>query len=298
MLALGPWCHRNVAAIRGGPIAGVQIGEMPFFGERRFLAHAVLVPGLRAQQRTRLLYSHVDGTGVHAVAQTARHMAISEALERWAHGASTADPALSVRYGFDVDPTTNGMAAYPSLLPTPARAKAWEEAMERHAIRCWWEGRCGAVRRETEWPGVSAIEIPGSPQARTVVAWRRTTFDLVAYGHAASPTFLGALDHALMELARHEMALRHRWFGEGSRPDEARSEDIGECRSWFFATPEGHDLFLRRVDGCGAEPCPEPELVFDGELFGPWSAYTHIWRIVCRPFSEAYLRGGKEYFFW
>lgn len=298
MLALGPWCHRNVSAVRGGPIAGVQVGEMPFFGEKRFLAHAVLVPGLRAQWANRALYSRVDGTGVHEAAQTARHMAISEALERWAHGAASRDAALSAKYGFDVDPTTNGMAAYPSLLPAPARIRAWEEAMERHAIRCWWEDRCGATLRETEWPGVTAIEILGPQHTHTVIAWRYTAFDLVAYGHAASQTFLAALDHALIELARHELALRYRWFGNGAGPEQDPLSDIGECRAWYFSTPEGHDRFLRRVNERVEEPCPEPEIIFDGEVFGPWSAYTHIWRVVCRPYSDAYLKAGKDYFFW
>ncbi len=153
------------------------------------------------------LYSDADGTGTADVPMIARHMAISEAMERWAFHAKVraADREL---YGFDLDESSNGMAAFPGFFPTQARKRAMLEAVERASVIAWWEGLHDGEVRPTDWPGISALVLP-SPIGFgvTVLAFRETRSDAFAYGHGAATDFFGACERAVMELARHEYVL-------------------------------------------------------------------------------------------
>src|SRR5437870_5431045 len=127
MLSLGALLYRNVLAADGGPVAKVETGVFPVRGRRTVLANATLVPGL-AREKSLGLYSSADGTGTDSVVSVARHKAVSEALERWAFHA-TVRSERAEEFGFDVDPSTCGMAAFPGLLRRQARRKAVLEAV-------------------------------------------------------------------------------------------------------------------------------------------------------------------------
>ena len=122
MLSLAGLRYRNVLAVFGGPVARIETGHFPVRGRCVILANATLVPGL-VRKAPLSLFSAADGTGTHPVAAVARHKAISEAMERWAfHALVRSENAAD--FGFDIDPSSTGMSAFPGILRRQARRSA------------------------------------------------------------------------------------------------------------------------------------------------------------------------------
>ena len=125
-------------------------------GRRTFLANAFLRAGLAGDTARNEVFSAANGSGTSDSPMVARFMALSEALERWAHWQLCTRADGGIPYGFDVDPSTNGMAAYPGLWGRQARPGALMEASERFNLLNWWEGHLPAAETATQWPGVRA----------------------------------------------------------------------------------------------------------------------------------------------
>lgn len=296
MLSLAALRYRNVLAQHGGPIDRIELGEFTLRGRKAMQANAKLKDGL-TPRRDRGIYSEkADGTGTDPSGVVAQHKAISEALERWAFHA-TVRSARAAEYGFDIDPTTNGMSAFPGLLRRHARRSAVLEAIERYSLTAWWEGQAGGRTIETDWPGVSAVAIDGPFGGVTVVAYARSEWGGYVYGHAAEESLSAACERAVVELARHEWVLRAWWLGFVAG-DKRMPTSFFDRRCLFFATDEGHDLFHRRViESRSVGGIPSPEVICDCAIPGPWSEYATVWRFALRPVSDAYLTGGDRYFF-
>jgi hypothetical protein len=296
MLSLASLRYRNVLAPHGGPIERIETGEFPVRGRRMIQANARLIPGL-VRRRQRGLYSNTaDGSGTHALPAVARHKAISEALERWAFH-EVIGSERKAEFGFDVDPSSNGMSAFPGLLRRNARRTAVLEAIERFSLMAWWEGMAEGRQFQTDWPGVSAVAIDGPFGGITVIVFARTEWGGYAYGHAAEESFGAACERAIVELARHEWLLRAAWLatigGEAKSP-----ANVLERRLLFFASDEGHSLFQERLAHRTAGRRPQPEVICDRDIPGPWDEYATVWRFALRPLSDGYLRGGDRYFFF
>lgn len=294
MLSLAALRYRDVLVAHGGPVESIETGLFPVRGRQVTLANARLKPGLTRKGRL-AMFSDADGTGTDPIPSVARHKAISEALERWAFHA-TVRSERAAEFGFDVDPSTTGMSAFPGVLRRHARRSAVLEAVERFSLIAWWDGLVPGRRFDTDWPGVSAIAIDGPFGGITVVVYARTEWGGYVYGHAAEESFGAACERAVVELARHEWILRSRWLtifgGEATAPT-----NIFERRSLFFATEEGHALFQERVASPPSGRPPAPEVICDRDMPGPWADYASVWRFALRPPSDGFLRGGARYFF-
>jgi ribosomal protein S12 methylthiotransferase accessory factor YcaO len=294
MLSLAGLRYRNVLAEFGGPVARIEAGHFSVRGKRTILANATLNPGLIHQERL-FLFSDAHGTGVDPVASVARHKAVSEALERWAfHSVVHSDRAE--QFGFDRDPSTTGMSAFPGVLRRHARRSAVLEAVERFSLIAWWEGHAEGRLRETDWPGVSAIAIDGPFGGVTVVAFARSAWGGWVYGHAAEESFGAACERAVIELARHEWVLRSSWLASVAGETVAPT-NIFERRCLFFASDEGHEVFREHIARRETKPMPKPEVLCDSDIPGPWADYATVWRFALRPLSDGYVRGGESYFF-
>lgn len=294
MLNLASLRYRNALVGQGGPVASIETGQLPMRGRKMIVANATLKPGLTPKSPL-ALYSPADGTGTHPVPSVARHKAISEAMERWAFHA-TVRSERAEEFGFHVDPSTTGMAAFPGLLPRQARRGAVLEAVERFSLISWWEGRAEGRLFDTDWPGVSAVVINGPFGGLTVVAFAKTEWGGYVYGHAADESFSGACERAVAELARHEWIMRSWWLCAVAG-ERRVATNIFERRNLFFATQEGHELFQQRVRQKPSGPALTPEILCDAEIPGPWDEFTTVWRFALRPPSDGYLRGGDRYFF-
>lgn len=295
MLSLAALRYRNVLAVHGGPVERIESGVFPVCGRRMIQANARLTSGL-TPKRPLSIYSDADGSGTHPRASVARHMAVSEALERWAFH-TTVRSSHAAEFGFDVDPSSNGMSAFPGIVPRNARRKAMLEAVERYSLISWWEGRAEGHRFETDWPGVSAVAIDGPFGGVTVIAFARTEYGGYAYGHAAEESFGAACERAVVELARHEWVLRSSWLAFVSG-EKCAPRDLFERRCLFFASEAGHEQFQRRLQTRPASTMERPTVVCDRDIPGPWADYATVWRFALRPPSDGFLRAGDDYFFW
>jgi len=295
MVSLAALRYRNVLAAEGGPVSSVETGSFPVRGTNMFLANARLTPGLSRRAGPMTLYSDADGTGTDPVPSVARHKAVSEALERWAFHATVRE-GRAEEFGFDIDPSSTGMAAFPGLLRRSVRRSAMLEAIERFSLMAWWEGRAPGRSFQTDWPGVSAVAIDGPFGGITVVAYAATEWGGYVYGHAAEESFGAACERAVMELARHEWVLRSRWLATVAGETRVPT-NIFERRCLFFAGNEGVELFQERLAQAPDEPMPAAEVICDREIPGPWSEYATVWRFALRPPSDGHFRGGERYFF-
>jgi hypothetical protein len=299
MISLAAYRYRNVLASAGGPIERLEFIETEVLGERRFLANAYLRAGLGPNnQADRRLYSGANGSGASTSPMVARFMAISEAMERWAHWQLQAD-SRERRYGFDFDPSSNGMSAFPGLWRRQARQGAQLEASERFNILHWWEGRLQATLSTSYWPDVTVATIHSPAPGVTVLMFRRTKGGFVSYGHAAASDYVTACRKAAGEMERHASVVElfaHNHDGRirGQLPRDAHPI---ERRSLFFATDEGHELFLQRLHAVPTGTPAEPRLVFDGSIPGPWSRYADVWRVLYAPPNQRFLGMEEDYFF-
>ena len=294
MLSLAALNYREIFATDGGPIERVSTGSIDVLGRSAHQANAYLAPGLIQNKPPLSVYGNADGTGASGSEQVARHMAISEALERWAFY-SVAQGKDAAKYGFDVDGSTNGMAAFPGFFKGQARKRAQLEALERWALVSWWSGHMHASVVGDAMFGVTALRLEHSATfGEVAVLFRRSAAGHVSYGYSAGSTFRTAAARAAVELARNE-------FVVGYYKLRSVARDVPNCfeqRCLYFAGEEGHAEFLRRV--FDRKPLREAEWAvrFDGELPGPWSKYATVWRVVPSMPSLDYLDPKCSCFFW
>ena len=300
MLNLAALRYRDVLADAGGPVARLTCGETSVLGERWFEAGAQLREDLRGGAWARRVWGSADGSGTDRSPLVARFKAVSEALERWAHLALHRDPA-GVRHGFDVDPSSNGLAAFPGLWARQARAAALTEAVERFNLLNWWEGRLGATARATEWPETDAVTIESDLPGVTVIVHRRSPRGFHAYGHACAADFAAACRKAAVELERHDRVVRHWALARAGAPAggaELEAMHPIDRRALYFSTDEGHARFRQRVAEGRRAPRPVPRLICDGRVPGPWDRWASVWRVAYAPPSLRFLSREPDYFLW
>ena len=264
---------------------------------RSELSQAWLSSDLITRRRNLSVYGTADGSGAHASPLVARFMAISECLERWAFHDCVRSP-VAARYGFDIDATSNGMAAFPGLFPKSARRASLFEAIERASLFDWWEGRCGGQMRTTPWSDIQAIQIANPLGIGvTVVTFSEFEPGRFAYGHAAGPDFISAAERAKGEMERSALVLRFHQIAVAAGRGEPPTDRF-ERRCVFFATPDGHAVFRERIArGANAAPLPW-SIACDREIVGPWSRYAAVWRVLIPRPTEAFLGADENYFFW
>ncbi len=293
-LSLAAINYRDVFTTEGGPIDRVSTGVIDVLGKKAHQANAYLAPGLIRGKPALCVYGNADGTGASTSVQVARHMAISEALERWAfYETSQGDDAA--KYGFDIDNSTNGMAAFPGLFKSSARKRAYLEALERWALVAWWSGHLRASVVGDALLGVTALRIEHESKIGEVaILFRRSAAGHVSYGYSAGATFRSAAARAAVELARNE-------FVVGYYKLRSVVRDVPnpfERRCLYFAGEEGHAEFLRRVFDRKPHREAAWSVTFDGELPGAWSKYATVWRVVPDMPSREYLDPKASCFFW
>lgn len=299
MLSLAAFRYRQVLRESGGPIRRLELADAMVLGKREFLANAFLEEGLTGKLWEGGLFGSADGTGTSPFPMVARYMAISEAMERWAHWNLHLKPE-GARYGYDVDPSSNGMAAFPGFFARQARRGALMEAAERFNLLNWWEGALPAAEIATRWAGVRAAVICSDAPGVTIILFKQIEGGFTAYGHGAAETFDSACRKAAVEMERHQLLVRHFATTHAGKIHGQLSDDAHpiERRSLFFATEAGHELFLERLRSAPTKPAPKPRLVFDGVIPGPWSQFADVWRVVYEPPSDRFLGTEENYFLW
>lgn len=284
---LAPLRYRHVHKSHGGPIAEISVRETDLFGAPVYEAYTTLDAARTGLQPRQLeIYGSCHGTGTSKRRSLAVYKAVSEALERWAWENSFENVVLNKALRFDLDPSSTGFAAYPSISPRSARRKAFAEAVERISVAAWWEGK---LRHETlVFPedDVKGIRIESPWKEHAIVAlWSRVE-EFVTYGFACSSSAGAAITRAKVELCRNVDVLDQYLAQEGA--PEPRS--LLEKRLLHFAQDEGAKQFRKRLlrQGSGFSA---PPLVVDCAVPGPWEKYAHVWRCL---FDNSALSRDKE----
>lgn len=292
-LSLGALRYRSVLAEDGGPIVRITTSKCSILGQPQLQANAYLRPELSAGKPSYALYGQADGTGSSESSAIACHMAISEALERWAFLASYRS-ASAAKYGFDVDRSSNGMAAFPGFFPSQAARRARMEALERYAVISWWDGRFDAEVQPAPFPGVDLVRIRHNAGEGEVVILVQKTRAGVSFGHAAGETVATAALRAAVELARADFVITaHRAKGA-----LVKAANFLERRALHFSTEIGYAQFRARVARPADRPAPSWQPVFDGEIPGPWSRWATVWRCAVAMPTKEYLEPASDFFFW
>jgi hypothetical protein len=237
-----------------------------------------------------------DGAGSHRSAQIACHMAVSEALERWAIFHCRAHPG-EISCGLEFDSSSNGFAAFPGLFKRQARKAAFRESIERHCLICWWEGLLAHRPLPDPQPGVRAIQLdnPFSNHAVTVVWALHNGRHSYAFG--AGESLNHSMWRSFVELERIQTLLDQLTRLQATRPFH-RLADLFEQRIDFFASEYGFGCFLERFER-RVESSAEPlKILFDRPVSGPWDRYATVWRTVFQAPSKAYLSDAPDFFFW
>jgi len=294
VLSLAAIRYRNIFARYGGPIERILTSCSPVFNRPAYQATAYLKPGLIEKKPAWLIYGHADGTGAsHQSPVIAEHKAISEALERWAYDAAYRSSERE-KYGFDRDWSTIGMAAFPGF-KWQARRCAYLEALERWALISWWDRRLKSSIVPSPYPNLTVIRIEHSYQGEVVVMFSKSPGDNICYGHASGENLTSAIDHAANELVRGQLVLdKYR----ASNPPTTSKMHYFERRLLYFTTREGHAEFLDRVYSPPQKPAVAWRTIFDGEIVGPWSKWTTVWRHCVEMPTLEYLDRDKNFFLW
>lgn len=288
------------------PIVSLAHSEV-LIGERSIhQVNAILSPELKGSHGPqRVLFGDVDGTGTQRSKLVATHMAISEALERWAWGQAM-ESEDQAAHGFDRDPTTNGMAAFPGLIARQTRPHAVREAVERWCLREWWAGHLPCAQLETSTRSQQLIRI-GNPLSRhkVVISWAAGESGLVAYGVGCGQKTDAASWRARIEQQRAQQALEH--FAEKHEQldtiDLSYIPGYAERSFLYYALSKGHSDFLQ----CVGNSAVNPEIldsatgrrymkpVVDCPIPGPWTKYAHVWRVLYPPRET---EGESDYTFY
>jgi hypothetical protein len=306
MLNLAPVKYANCFVRNSGPIQSLESSELTVAGRRLSVANARLRSDLYPPSATGALFRVVGGTGVDGNPLHARFKAISEAMERWAfHATLQGEPCG--RYGFDHDPTTNGMAAFPGLFARQARVHALREAVERYALIAWWHGLLGleflsfqtdAMGRRT-W---SYRILHPFAKHEVVLLRQEGKRGCSVYAFGGAPDLEKARNGAEVELERCTIVLES-FFCQNpawEAGDVSTISDWMERRILYFTTPEGVETFEQRVkSSLKVKPnIQRPSIRFDGEIRGPWSTYATVWRVALTMPTQDFLDPERLFFFW
>ncbi len=284
MLNIAALKYANVLSARGGPICTLYSKSKKIGSEvNGYESYASVSKEICEIEIKNRIYGKFHGTGSDRFRYIAQYKAISEALERWAFEESLTG-IRKRKYGFDVEPTTTGMAAFPGYNNYVARENALYEAMERWALVNWWNGKLYSqtVEIKSEHHDIQVIEVttPWSQKINFIILSTTCKKSRRAcYGFAAHKNRSLAIQKAEVELFRNVGLL-------DEIPIESKSyemlENIYEHRLLYFSCDNGVNEFqgvVRRSQE-SLRSVETPKLFIDTEIVGPWSSYCYVWRCL------------------
>lgn len=307
---LAAFKYRNILNDIHSPIEYITYNNYPNFRGHNYFAK--LKPEFTQTNFNLKLYKDHGGTGTCFNNKfNAYNKAISEALEIWAFYALKKSSAqlqsnLKTTYGFDIDPTSNGMACFPGLFSKQTRPYALAEAIERWSLIAWWEGKLPARKANYKNTKISEPEVfellsPWKNHTTVILKDVSQVHKKPIFSFATSNNYFAAVERAKVELFRNSRIVDK--YYDFLEPPNLTS--IMERRLIFFSTIEGEKLFLQKFnDSCSylpSTPSPHlmPKLIVDTNIPGPWNRYAYVWRCLFEPASVDFLNTEDyEYFYF
>jgi ribosomal protein L9 len=280
---LAPLKYGKILRKDGGPLDRISVSSITHNGQGYYQANSYLSAHLNIRQNPLFVFGESSGTGTHTSRMVATHMAISESLERWAYYFLN-QIGHRRTYGFDREPSTIGMAAYPGLFPEQARKRAKREAIEHYCLSNTYRGglRCIHLNTDPHKGTVTRLENPISKDT-VILAWRTSEDGLTAHGSACEGNMAKAIEKAQIEMERSMFALHH--FFKRNRGIQQRSlsriQDKQEMRIVKMALQGEKTTFQKLLQNppLSVRP-PAPKMVIDRMIPGPWQKYASVWRVL------------------
>lgn len=292
MFNLSPWYYRNLL-VKNDIINFPEFYEINLLdGKKQFEAAVSLNEKLRPDWiSTSEFYRDCDGSGASEFKNVAVYKAISEALERLAFYelAETQEK----KFSFDLNPTTTGMAAFPSFNCKIARDNGRAEAIERWAIHEFNQGKIPIKRHNSAVKDLESFELvtPFVDIKVILLAYKNENF--YAYSFAAGKNVKHSYDRALVELGRNIRVLKKAY--QNSK-NFTSVESAVDKTILFFSTFEGNSVFSELIKSSPEKiKNSNPKILCDQELKGYWSKYTKVWRFLL---EDSYFNTNKNHKFF
>lgn len=228
------------------------------------------------------LYSTCDGSGTSKFENLAIYKSISEAFERLAFYQNFD----STIYGFDIDCSTNGMAAFPGISRSSARAIAFEEAVERWSLSAFWRGSL-SIQKIEHIESITYLYFR-TPFSKISFLISYTDIELHgekpplnsfrAYGFAAGKNSTSVKFRANVELSRN-VEILEAWIKKGRTSLLSNIEK----KLTFFAEEKGIRAFDERVEYSQRNnliTLKAPDILIDREVTGIWTPHCHVYRVL------------------
>lgn len=275
MINLSPWLYRNL-------LSENDILTVPEFFEITLLngsSQFEATVSLKEIHRPKWLnpseiYKNCDGSGTSQFKNIAVYKAISEALERMAF--YTFAENYEKKYCFDVNPTTTGMACYPSLGTRIARTNAITEAVERWAIHEFNKFHIPIVVHNSNIKKLIHYElkVPYKNIRISLLVYKNDKF--CSYGFAGGSSLMMSFSKALIELDRNIRVLNS-VYNQQSR----KFSNSIDSTLFYYSTDEGYLNFNKLVK-CSPRSInnTSPKILCDSEIKGEWTKYATVWRYL------------------
>lgn len=291
MVNFAPWFYRNLL-VENEIIHRPEYFETVLInGLKQFEANVFLKDSLRPSWvEDSVIYKNCDGSGADTHKNIAIYKAISESLERLAFY-ELAD-TYNKKFYFDLNPTTTGMAAYPSITCGQARRNAKAEAVERWALHEFNYKRLPVIKHSSTVQGLLFFEIitPISDVKVSLLCYEKN--GLYVYGFSGGSDLKKSYNKAIIELDRNLRMLSR--ISDILKVDDFNSSV--DKTFIFFSKKEGHDLFMDKINNAPRTILSKnPKILCDLEMHGRWSKYTKIWRYLL---EDSYYDYKSDYHFF
>ncbi len=280
---LAPLKYGKILRKDGGPLDRILLSSVTLDGQKYYQANSYLSPHLNIRKNPLFVFGESSGTCTHTSRMVATHIAISESLERWAYYFLN-QIGHRRAYGFDREPSTIGMAAYPGLFPAQARKRARREAIEHYCLSNTYRGRlrCTHLYTDKNKGTVTRLDNPISNDT-VILTWRTSENGLTAHGSACSSKMAEAIEKAQIEMERSMFAID--LFFKRNRSNQPRNlsriKDKQERRIIKLALQGEKSTFGKLLkNGPPLGRPPAPNKVVDRMIPGPWQKYATVWRVL------------------
>lgn len=236
------------------------------------------------------LYKDCDGSGTDKFKNIAIYKAISEAIERLAFYELI--DTQEVKFSFDKNPTTTGLAAFPYFNYSPARINARLEAIERWAIHEFNKNNLPLKIHKSLTTNLNFYEIltPFQNVRITLLSYERN--GSYYYGFAGGTNLNHSFNKSIIELDRNIRVL-----DKVVDKMNYSSFDIGVDRTLaFFSTLEGNQKFKDLINlAPRIIKSKNPQVLCDKPLVGHWEKYSKVWRYLL---EDSYFNCREDHTFF
>ncbi len=255
--------------------------EMPHF------AMWAAVTELDSKVKEQYAVISFGGFGTSLIKMKAIKISIVEAVERWA----LEDFGLrrSGNYGFDLDSSSTGLAAYPRNIRM-ARKNAYSEAVERYIFSELAQHPTKICRvhpgflnqeyvrgltSDIVTDSVKFYSIVSSSKEKTVLCVWSVNGGGAVFGFATSSSLCRSIKKSLIEAWRHRMIAQ--------KLESVKPRHVIEKNIYYWAFGPGKHTLSRwlssRIESVEKIILPST-LIVDTEILGPWNPEIKLWRCL------------------